>query len=431
MIENSPTIIFLAVLIVSFLFSHFIHLKFASISQFGGIEFVLFGLLTGPHIGFGVVSTQLMASFTPFISLLVGLYGFLLGLEIIQMKSKGRDYRVGFFFFLSIFILISSIFLFASYLILPSEEANSIHLELNLYDNQFALGLSKEIICLSVFLGALASISSSFSIGSIIKSANAESSFINRFSGMAITGEVLMVIIAGISLSALRGISYAENLGMTVVEWSLLSVVLGVSCGLFFWFITTVDRSQQKTYLATIGIVTLTTGVAHLTGFSPILLATICGLIVALTNDRAEAIYEEVNAFRGHISILILFFSGVSVGAMIDETYIQIFIVYIGCRIIALSIVPIFTKHWLQIDLTTSRPGRIFYPHDILVVAFSLDLTTKNFPYSHEILFSCLSGYLFFKLLSIPVVKSQLNEMWESRPRYSADTSPKNRSQDS
>ena len=83
-----------------------------------------------------------MASFTPFISLLVGLYGFLLGLEIIQMKSKGRDYRVGFFFFLSIFILISSIFLFASYLILPSKEANSIHLELDLYDNQFAVGLS-------------------------------------------------------------------------------------------------------------------------------------------------------------------------------------------------------------------------------------------------------------------------------------------------
>jgi Kef-type K+ transport system membrane component KefB len=127
-----------------------------------------------------------------------------------------------------------------------------------------------------------------------------------------VAGNTLGIATAGGALAVARARDAADAVALSETEWIVASVGLGLACGVLFsvFLGNKGEESSERTFLATVGIVIFTSGMASGMGVSPILLNAIAGVVVSFLYRRADHLHQTLLTLQGPASIMLLIFAG-------------------------------------------------------------------------------------------------------------------------
>lgn len=280
---NVTTVTLLALLISSFVISNFLQKKFGKTSVLAGIVFVVIGAVVSPSIGFGLLDSTQLSAFTPLISLLIGLFGFLFGLEIIHFKLKDEISLSGMYFHGTLLLVSAVLFFYICVVIFPDLSGSSGIIigreKLSIFGHTLKFAGFDIHLWLALTLASMAAVSSVATIKSAISKNASSGPITSIIPNLTAPGELLGIFIFGTVFAAVRAVSSASTLGWTITEWTVVVTGIGIFLGLLFWLFVGKDYSEMKTYLATLAIVTLASGIAVSVGVSPLSLNFIDGVI--------------------------------------------------------------------------------------------------------------------------------------------------------
>ena len=413
---NFNAIILLVLLIGSFGVSAITKKYFGKIGLISGFEFVIIGILLGDQFGIGFLSEAKMQPFIPLLSLLIGLFGFLYGLEVIRIKVKTETGQAGVYF--HVLILALALAFFYPFVINfgPAVDGKDLNLFIGTGLESFFADSNDTHLWKAASLAAMAIIASFEFVTRTLAQVRPPKLLGSILVRIVSSGETLAIFFFGAMFASAQALTLSSIRGWTISEWIFALIGLGIFCGLLFFLFIGKDDSPVKTYLATIGVVTLVSGMSLAMGVSPLFLNFICGMTLALASPSAEKIASSLNAFRGALAIMILFFAGVYL-SRVTEFAILLAFIYITARLILLStLAPVFSKFMFQKKFAP-KTSRVFYYQDVLIVILPLDLVIRNVSFAQDILLCALVAYLVFAFIG----NSSLPDFIEDSREYYAE----------
>ncbi len=231
-----------------------------------GTEYILIGLFLG-NIGLGILDTQTLGKFKPFLIFGLAWTGYLYGMqfEIKQIKKLPKMYFT--------ITAIQSIITFITV-------ATSISL---LFFLRSGLNL-KEVLSISVILGIIA-----------LSTAQSALAVVNRYSLFKCRKlfDLLRYISSVDGLFALLFFSLFLSVSgpgplitiavMHALKWIFLTVFSGIIPALIFFLLNKSEYNHSEFILLLIGIIAFTGGYADHTGISPLISGLVAGIFIANT----------------------------------------------------------------------------------------------------------------------------------------------------
>jgi Kef-type K+ transport system membrane component KefB len=288
----STTITLVVVVAFSFVVGEFIQrLATRRGLLLSGAEYLIVGVLVGP-LASGVVSTDSLMVIEPAMWLLIGLIGFRMGLRLRHAVSAGG---AAYLIAASLLSLLSMTAIGAAGLgVLLWMEPDS--------------ALSDLILPTVVFGTA----------GSVVSSRFAAERFrargpLTRFlSTSADWGNTLAVLVAGGVMDWQQSKSPIEVLEVSLPGelWSGASLLIGVFAGVLFWLFHRDEDSDERTFLATVGVVIFASGIASAVGCSPLLVGLLAGVTVSVLSRQADDLSDKLSALQRPSGIVLMIFAG-------------------------------------------------------------------------------------------------------------------------
>lgn len=414
---NVTTLTLLALLVSSFAISSLLQKRWLGLSPLAGAEFIFIGFILGSPLALGILDEPRLQAFSPMISLIIGLFGFFYGLEIAQVKFKEETSVLGLSQFCLILVAVGALVFYGTVFFMP-ELADTSRLIVGkekfvLWGKRYEFHGSDTHLWLALTLGSLASVSSVAGVEAMLARWKGRGPFSSSLSRFTAPGEVLGILVFGAAWAAARSVESSQTLGWTVTEWTVAVIALGVFCGLLFWLFIGKDQEPTKIYLATIGVVTLASGVATSVGVSPLFLNFVCGAALALTSPHSDKIAEVLGNLKGPLSMMVLFFAGAKLTPLSGHEW-WIPLLFLAWRYGAVAFFAKICCRSLADNRYLPGPGRAFYLQDILIVVIALDLSTRPSQIGPIVLVSALSAYVFFGIVGPFQFKRLLQDTGES-----------------
>lgn len=260
-----------------------------------GVEYVFIGALMG-DFGVGLLSTQVIDQLKPFLFLALGLAGFALGLRVRSRIEQAS----GFFGGVLSALLIAGIVGAAVFGLLSTPWA-----PLALYHDRWWLAWT---------LGATAAATSGMAVQMAIARAAAHGAATETLRGFSLAGSVVAVFIAGAALAESQALSESNQLGMTPAEWLgavlLLSLLLGALFQIFMGPRVEETEHEDRLFLALVGVITFTSGIASAVGVSPLLTCAVAGVTVSLISRTAASLAHSMERLEGPALAVVTIFAG-------------------------------------------------------------------------------------------------------------------------
>ena len=353
--------------------------------------FVVMGFLFGPQ-ALDVFAIETLHRFDLLISLLIGVVGFVLGIEF-RHATRARAFVAGSFIScLSIFILSSLVFIIVAAFISPLDIAATelvyFNLSLPSIVGVESLEIAGKHIWPGLAIGAIFSCPSMISNEGLGKLFQAKGVAVPRLLQVSAIFESLAVLFFGLTLAAGRAVGSAGELNLTVTEWAVIATFSGLVCGILFALFIGREMEPSTLFMATIGAVTFSAGLGHVLGVSPIFVNLIFGYSVAIFSQQSMQIKRELDRLARPLSIILFFFAGAYWSFGVLELMI-LPILYILLRPIFFKVIPKF--YLRRILLETEKPaatvGQALISQDHIAVAMALAFQ-QRFPISGEYIVS-------------------------------------------
>jgi hypothetical protein len=132
-------------------------------------------------------------------------------------------------------------------------------------------------------------------------------------------------------------------LNLTQIEWLVLSLFFAAIMGLLFFLFLGNEKDENKIYIALIGIVLFSVGVAFLLKLSPIYITFIIGAILSNVSKIGDGIINVFEKIYQPISVLIVIFAGIFWQATSFGYFIAIVVGYSFIRYLSKMIAGYFT----------------------------------------------------------------------------------------
>jgi hypothetical protein len=257
-----------------------------------GVEYLLVGVLAGPFV-VGLLDREVMQLLDPIVSVILGLAGFSLGLHLrTRLRVRGA-LRAG---------LIAA-------LLTAAAVAGAVY---GLLSTIYAPdALYQERLWLALGIGAAAPAVSTMAIDLVAARRAAAGPVTELVRGMAASGNLVAVAIAGAALAARRASLESNRLGLTQTEWLLATLLIGVACGLLFRiFLARTSTNDDRTFLASSGVIIFTSGIASAVGVSPLFTCMIAGATVSLASPRAGELEQAMERLERPALAMLSIFAG-------------------------------------------------------------------------------------------------------------------------
>lgn len=265
--------------------------RFSSFTVTGGV-YVLLGLILGPNIT-GVMSANTLSALTPLISLLLGVFGFGLGLSAQRRLSSWPTAITGILYW-----FVVATFVGVSFWALAT---------LTPFFPTLKIG-----ICLT--LAALACAGSVHQLDVLTNAWEANKEVMNRLITFALLGELVAVLAFGFNTSFLRSSELVVEgvRQLTTVEWLFASAIIGALFGLLFSTFVGDEENQPKLFLTSVGSILFASGIAVGLDVSPMFVNLIVGIVVGLSSSHAESLRDAASRLEHPASVLLLVLAGAS-----------------------------------------------------------------------------------------------------------------------
>jgi Kef-type K+ transport system membrane component KefB len=371
-------------------------------TSWSAILLIALGFACGPH-AFGLFDTTSLLRFDILLSLLIGLVGFILGIEL-RHSLNSKNYSLGVVLSGSTIVAVgATVFtIFCAYwfpglgnessivlLFIPALESLNID-AVNVISNHIWLGLAigTAMVCASMYTNA--------SLARVFKARGPAVSILNSVSTQF---ESLAVFAFGLALAASRALSSSSDLGLSITDWGVIAISSGVLCGILFALFIGKEMESSTLFLASIGVIIFSSGLGKVLGISPLFVNLIFGFTVALFSNQSIKINKELGRLIKPLSTLIFFFAGANWS--IDLAALVAFApLYLVLRYYLFKAMPqfFFSRVLPPEESSRSNMGLAIWSQDFVAITLALAFQ-QRFP---------LEGHFVLSIVIVGMLASQI-----------------------
>jgi hypothetical protein len=379
-----------------------------------GAEYLLVGMLIGP-VMLGFVTRHALDALHPFVSLLIGLLGFLVGLRSPQGLRAGPASTVGVLSATSVLLAVAGAVLFALDLLHVTPPPGSMRLswEVTRFSGWVvAVHTYDAFLWLALALGASAVVAGSIVIRHTRERLGVLGDVGELLTSFANTSQWVAIISFGLSLALARSTGTSHLYGVGLTEWALAALALGGLCGVLFSLFIGRDTEPQRLFLAGVGVVIFASGIGTALGVSPLFVNWVVGLTVVFTSTHAAAVTTAMERMQHPLFVLIMIFAGAMWRPVSGNLWL-LPVVYVAVRHVSrLSFVPLFARALLDPPQVTLANG--LWSQGTLAVAIAVNFSQQFPELSRITLSTVLAGVLLSELFSHRLLRAVLIDSGES-----------------
>jgi len=417
----NTTVALLLLVVFSFLISATLKkTKFFFISV-SGLLYILLGVAIGPKVGFNLITSESLNQFQPFISLLIGLVGFVLGLRIRNVLHSQEVFWAGVVASLAVLLVVVIFMSIFAALLLEDQIRNG----LMLWSFEWVWPFWKEVfhfefldvhLWIALTLGASAASASSISLNNFEGFYKNSGAVTERLHFLARVFQIVAVMVFGFVLSSSRAVETAGSMGITISNWVLTAIAAGICCGLLFSLFIGRESKQDSLYLAAFGGVVFASGVGTALGISPLFVNFIFGATLGLASQYAVAIRPALDRLAEPIFVLLLIFAGIHWEPLTGWTWLFP-LYYFFIRYWVMKRVTPYAFHYMVGEKRGSSPNLALglLGQDLIAIAIGLSFLERFPEWGNVVLSSVLGGVLLNQVLGYVGLRKLLLDEGEIR----------------
>lgn len=411
------TLLLVLVVIFSFAIGHFLTRYASRFVTLSGAEYILVGVLIGPHFPWKLVSDAAIVKLGPVFALLLGLVGFVIGL-----RGHARDRRldvalVGYVSALLVLLTVAAAALPVLRWLKPVDEASADFVVnwvvLRAWGYLVEVHFAATHLWVALGLGASACVASPMLVSSMRARSAASGRVTALLESTARASQVLAALVLGFVLATARATEAAGRFSLTVAEWELAAVGLGVVSGLLFGLFVGRENEPSRIFLATIGLVTFASGVGAALGISPLFVTLLAAVTVSITSRDAERVHHQLERLQHALFVLLMIFAGTLWDPVRGWAW-ALPVGYVLLRFVARRVwTAVCNKLFLEERVATRRLGNGLLSQGTLAVAIGMNFAIRFPEFASLILTTVLVGTLLSDLFSMRSLRALLADAGE------------------
>ncbi len=290
------TLQLLAILSLGYLGTHYLAERVRARFQIvTGVEFVVLGVLVGPHVT-DVMTPEVLLQLGPVTSLAIGALGLALGLEFRFDSIRGQNREAG---ALSGFGVLATLLLVGIPALLLARWFAP--------DNDLQASLAA-----AAALGTISAVSAPEAIRAVRESLDGQARLGRILESSAHFDEVLATALFGLVFCAFHVGTTSGIRPLTATEWAAVSLGFGVVLGILFFLFLGRERDPQRLLLALIGIILFSSGSAYYLNLSPLFVNLVLGLMLGSISRHRKALRDVMRSIERPLTVVVLVLAGAS-----------------------------------------------------------------------------------------------------------------------
>lgn len=403
----SVTILFVALVVFAFFAAHLINRYASRILPISGAEYLVIGALIGPHVPPRVLTLEALSRLAPLVSLLLGLYGFLIGLQATRKFREIRLTLVGMAVALSTLVGVALVLAAAYGWLVPLDEPPLVRQWLyEIGGYQVELLLTRPQAAVAVVIAAVATVTFSNTLSALDGERLEDVPAFRLLRSCAFSGQVVAISVVAAVLAWSRS-SATAVVHLPAAGWYAGVLFLGVALGFCFTLFIGAERSPSRIFVVTIGTVTFGAGVGAELGVSSMFVNLVTGATVGLTLRHRGNLQRELQRLQHPSSVLLLMLTG-ALWTPPGEALLWLFpLVYLLSRWAARMTLPtLWTRLFTRIDPT--RIGVGLLSQGTLAVAVAVDYALQVPDRAGLVVTTAVVGTLVFDIFAQRALKRYL-----------------------
>jgi hypothetical protein len=392
------TILFVALVVFAFFAAHLINRYASRVLPLSGAEYLVIGVLIGPHVPPHVLTTEALARLAPVVSLLLGLNGFLVGLQAPELVREPRLTLAGFATAGTTLLCMAAAFAGLFGWLVPLDEPPFLQkwlFEIRGYNVELLLTRPQAAVALVIAAIATVTFSSTLSGSERRVSSDVPAfrllricSFCSQIAGISAVAAVL----------AWSRSSASARLDAPAIAWFLGVLVLGAALGGCFLLFIGTEQSTSRIFVITIGTVTFGAGIGAELGVSSMFVNLVSGATVGFSLHHRGNLQRELSRLQHPISVLLLMLTGALWVPPAQALWWLFPVAYLPTRWLSRSILPAL---WTRAT-TSIAPNRIgvgLLSQGTLAVAVAVDYALQAPESAGIVLSTAIVGTLIFDMV--------------------------------
>lgn len=392
------TILFVALVVFAFFAAHLIQRYASRLVPISGAEYLVIGALIGPHIPPRVLTIEALASLAPVVTLLLGLSGFLIGLQATRNFRELRPTLAGLGLAFSSLLAVALVFAALHGWLVPLEEPPLIQqwlFELGGYNVE--LLLTRPQAAVALVIGAIATVTFSATLSAHGHQRLDAVPAFRLLRSYAFSGQVVAICVVAAVLAWSRS-SATGRIAVPPAGWFAGVLSLGIALGVCFTQFIGSEQSASRIFVVTIGTVTFGAGIGAELGVSSLFVNLVTGATVGLTLKHRGNMQRELSRLEYPISVLLLMLTG-ALWMPPESALLWLFpVVYLPSRWLArMSLPALWTRLGTRVDPT--RIGAGLLGQGTPAVAIALDYALQVPERAGIVLTTAIVGTLVFDIV--------------------------------
>ncbi len=393
----SVTLLLVVLVVFAFFAAHLLNRYAARFVPLSGVEYLVVGALIGPQISPQLLSSDSLDQLRPLVSLLLGVMGFLVGLQARRKSEAWRFTWTGVLIALATLLLLAVPFAVAYGLLVSPTDTVLLERRLFVLDGyRFELFLTREQCAIALVLAAVAGVS--FTLPGRAGRWT-EAPVFQLLRRAALAGQWVAVTAVALVLAWTRSRAPATSIEGSAAYWFLGAIVLGVVLGACFTLFVGQETVTSRIFLATVGTMTFGAGIGAELGVSPLFVSLVTGATVAFSSRHHEQLREQLNRLHHPSAVLLLVLAGALWVPPAEATLWLFPVVYLAFRWLARRTLPSFFA-WLTTPVDPTRLGVGLLRQGTLAVAVALDFALRAPEHAGVVLTTAITGALVFDVLA-------------------------------
>lgn len=415
----SATLILVGVVVLAFIGGRAVSRYAVRLQLLSGVEYLLVGVVIGPHAT-GVVASEVLPSLDLVASFVLGLMGFLVGLGLRRVRGGLEVGLAGAATALMVIALVGAA---------AAAAMQSIEPALLQVDDPFvaipiasdgrrllSLFVAPDALWVGLTIGAAAGVSSVSLLALAARRHGVSPERVALLQNLGVAGQATSVIIFGVAMAGTRAASSAQALGLTVTEWSVITVGAGAVCGVLFTVFIGREDDPMRILVATVGAVTFSAGIGSALGVSPLFVNLIAGALVGVSSPYASRLDDALEALRFPARVLVLLFAG-SYWIPVNGWAWALPVGYFVVRALALrAAAPMSAWTFLPGTHASIRLGMGLFGQGALAAAIAISFAQRFPEHAGVVTTTVLGGMVLTDIFSARVLRRYLADQGAIRP---------------
>lgn len=415
----STTLIFVGVVVLAFIGGRGISRYASRLQLLSGVEYLLLGVVIGPNVA-NAMSRDVLAALDLFVSFVLGVMGFLVGLGLRRVRGGLEVGLAGATTSLLVVLLVGGVAVGAVQALDPTllmvEDPIAAEPLASDGTNLLSLWIAHDALWIGLTIGAAAGVSSVALVELAARRHAVSGERLALLQSLGVAGQSAAVLAFGVAMAGTRAAGSAEALGLTLTEWGVITVGAGAASGVLFTVFIGREDDPMRILVATIGAVTFSAGIGAALGVSPLFVNLIAGALVGVSSPFAARLDDALGALRFPTRVLVLLLAGAYWTPVSGWAWL-LPIAYALLRAIALRLAaPVSAWTFLPGTHASIRLGMGLFGQGALAAAIAISFAQRFPELAGLVTTTVLGGMVLTDIFSARVLRRYLADQGAIRP---------------